>query len=115
VRGAVVAYANDVKTALLNVDPAALERYGAVSTEVAEAMATGVARGLGADLGLAITGVAGPGSEGTEKPVGLIFVAGWLGNAVEVVELHETGDRETNRAAAVAAALALAERMAEGP
>jgi nicotinamide-nucleotide amidase len=94
-----------VKIDLLAVDRELLARFGAVSAEVAAAMARGVARLLGADLGLAITGVAGPGAEGTTKPVGLIHVAGWLGGRSQAAELHEGGDREANRAAAVRAAL----------
>ncbi len=104
-RGGVIAYADTVKIDLLAVDRELLARFGAVSAEVAAAMARGVARLLGADLGLAITGVAGPGAEGTTKPVGLIHVAGWLGGRSQAAELHEGGDREANRAAAVRAAL----------
>ena len=75
-RGGIIAYADPVKVHLLAVEPELLERVGAVSPEVAAAMAQGTARRLGADLGLAITGVAGPGAPTTRKPVGLIYVAG---------------------------------------
>ena len=61
----------------------------------------------GADLGLSITGIAGPDAEGTSKPAGLIYVSVWLGGDSEVRELRETGDREENRVAAVRAALRL--------
>lgn len=105
VRGGVIAYADTVKIDLLAVDREQLARLGAVSAEVAASMARGVAQLLGADLGIAITGVAGPGAEGTTKPVGLIHVAGWLGGRTEAVELREGGDREANRAAAVRVAL----------
>jgi PncC family amidohydrolase len=105
VRGGVIAYADSVKIDLLAVDRERLARSGAVSAEVAAAMARGVAQLLGADLGIAITGVGGPGAEGTTKPVGLIHVAGWWGGRSEAAELHEGGDREANRAAAVRAAL----------
>jgi PncC family amidohydrolase len=114
VRGGVMAYADSVKIDLLAVDPERLARYGAVSAEVASAMARGVAQLLGADLGIAITGVAGPGAEGTTKPVGLIHVAGWLRGRTEAAELHEGGDREANRAAAVRAALLLGSRLTAG-
>lgn len=113
-RGGVVAYANQVKRDLLGVDAELLERCGAVSAEVAAAMARGVARLLDADVGIAITGVAGPGAEGTTKPVGLIHLAGWWGGRTEAAELHENGDREANRAAAVRAALALGSRLTAG-
>lgn len=105
VLGGVVAYANSVKREVLGVDAELLATKGAVSPEVAAEMARGVARRLDADLGVSITGVAGPTAEGTSKPVGLIYVAGWLSGRAEVVELREHGDREANRAAAVRAAL----------
>jgi PncC family amidohydrolase len=114
VRGGVIAYADSVKIDLLAVDPEQLARFGAVSAEVAAAMARGVAQLLGADLGIAITGVAGPGAEGTTKPVGLIHVAGWRGGRTEAAELHERSDREANRAAAVRAALGVGLALAEG-
>lgn len=114
VRGGVIAYADAVKVDLLDVDPEVLARLGAVSPEVAKAMARGVARRLGADLGIAITGVAGPGAEGSSKPVGLIHVAGFLEGRVEFRELRESGDREGNRAAGVRAALALGMRLVDG-
>lgn len=106
-RGGVIAYSDAVKIALLGVDERLLTAHGAVSREVARAMAEGVARSLGTALGLAITGVAGPGAEGTRKPVGLIHVAAWRPERSADVELHEHGDRESNRAAAVRAALCL--------
>ena len=106
-RGGVIAYADRVKVDLLGVDPELLGRLGSVSGEVADAMARGAARLLMTDLGLAITGVAGPGAEGTTKPVGLIWIAAWLQGRAESVELHERGDREANRSAAVNAALKL--------
>ncbi|SNC61438.1 nicotinamide-nucleotide amidase [Kytococcus aerolatus] len=74
VRGGVVAYATEVKASVLGVDPARLERTGPVDAEVAREMARGVARLLGADWGLATTGVAGPGpADG--HPAGTVHVA----------------------------------------
>jgi nicotinamide-nucleotide amidase len=72
VLGAIVAYANDVKSAQAGVDPALIERHGAVSTEVAEALADGARTHLGADVGVGITGIAGPSGGSEEKPVGLV-------------------------------------------
>jgi nicotinamide-nucleotide amidase len=72
VRGGIVAYANEVKSAQAGVDPALIERHGAVSTEVAEALADGARAQLGADIGVGITGVAGPGGGTEEKPVGFV-------------------------------------------
>jgi nicotinamide-nucleotide amidase len=70
--GGFVAYANEVKSAQAGVDPALIEQHGAVSTEVAEALADGARTRLGADIGVGITGIAGPGGGSEEKPVGFV-------------------------------------------
>ncbi len=75
VLGGVVAYANSVKVGLLGVDASVIERVGAVSEEVARAMAENVRRITGADIGLGITGIAGPEGGTAEKPVGTVFIA----------------------------------------
>lgn len=72
--GGVVSYANEAKVELLGVDPALLEAHGAVSPEVAAAMAVGIRDRLRADLGLSVTGVAGPSGGTAEKPVGLVYL-----------------------------------------
>ena len=70
-----VTYANDAKTRLLGVAASLLEAHGAVSEPVARAMAEGARKASGSDLGIGITGVAGPGGGTPEKPVGLIYIA----------------------------------------
>ena len=75
VAGGVVAYANEVKSGLLGVDPALIDEHGAVSAQVAEAMACGVIARFGADTAVAITGVAGPGGGTPDKPVGTVWFA----------------------------------------
>ncbi len=70
--GSVVAYSNAAKAELLGVDPALIERHGAVSPQVAEAMAIGALERFGADVAVSITGVAGPGGGTEEKPVGYV-------------------------------------------
>ncbi len=74
-RGALVAYANDVKVTLAGVGQKLIERHGAVSQEVAEALADGARERLGADVGVGVTGIAGPGGGSEEKPVGLVWVS----------------------------------------
>jgi len=75
VRGAIVAYSNEVKISQAGVPAALIERHGAVSAEVAEALAEGARSRLGADVGVGVTGVAGPGGGSEEKPVGLVWLS----------------------------------------
>jgi nicotinamide-nucleotide amidase len=109
VRGGVVAYATDLKASVLGVDPGLLGAHGAVHPEVASQMATGVRLLLGADWGLATTGVAGPDPQ-HGMPVGTVFVAvaGPTGGAVEHLALD--GGRAAVREAAVEAVLSLLDR-----
>ncbi len=88
---AVVAYSNEAKVRRLGVPAEAIRLHGAVSEEVARAMALGVARSAGADIGAAVTGIAGPSGGSREKPVGLCFMA--VGDRVE--RRVFSGDRET--------------------
>jgi len=71
--GSITAYANDAKERILGVDPATLERHGAVSAETAREMARGIRKALGTEVGISITGIAGPGGATPEKPVGLVW------------------------------------------
>jgi nicotinamide-nucleotide amidase len=106
VRGGVVAYATELKAALLGVPPDLLKRHGAVHGAVAEAMAEGARDRLGASTGVATTGVAGPDpAEG--KPVGMVFVAVAGPGGLASRQLALTGDREEIRAATVASILDL--------
>jgi nicotinamide-nucleotide amidase len=73
--GGVVVYENEAKTALAGVDPTVIARVGAVSREVAEALADGARAALGADVGVGITGIAGPGGGSEEKPVGTVWLS----------------------------------------
>jgi nicotinamide-nucleotide amidase len=110
-RGAVVSYADDVKTAELDVPPEVLAEHGAVSAETAAAMAHGARRRLHADVAVAVTGIAGPGGGTPEKPVGLVHVhaAGPMGE--RALEFGFPGDRATVRGRATVAALHLVRRL----
>ncbi len=103
--GGVIAYDNRVKQSLLEVPAEVLERHGAVSAEVAGAMAQGVARRLGTDLALAITGIAGPGGGTVEKPVGLVYVGVVARNERWTERFILGGDRDQIRARAAQGAL----------
>ena len=107
--GGVVAYQTQVKTSALGVPAALLSRRGSVDPQVAALMASGAAKRLGADVGVATTGVAGPGSQG-DVPSGTVFVAATdRRSGVSLVRgLTLPGDRDEVRSAATEAALAIA-------
>lgn len=106
VRGGITAYANDLKADHLGVGRHLLVTHGAVSAEVAMAMAMGASERFRATIGVGITGVAGPDAS-EEKPAGLVFVAvAGLGSG-QVLRLSKDLGREANRASAVHAALRL--------
>ena len=88
-----VTYANSAKSKFLGVDEDVIRGHGAVSSEVATAMAKGVKHVSGADVALAITGIAGPGGGSEEKPVGTVFVAVLSPNGLVVKQRHFPGDR----------------------
>jgi PncC family amidohydrolase len=114
VLGALVTYADAVKTAWLDVPVAMLEAHGAVSAQVARAMATAAAARSGAALAVAITGIAGPGGGTPEKPVGLTYVA-TVGPGGDVVRrCHLEGDRDANRLAATRIALEMLLEATDG-
>jgi nicotinamide-nucleotide amidase len=111
--GGVVAYANGVKEDELGVPRSVLERHGAVSAEVAAAMAEGARKRLGADVAVAVTGVAGPGGGTEEKPVGLVFAHASGPDGAEARRSELPGAREMIRGRATAAALHLVRRLLE--
>jgi len=109
--GSIVAYADDVKLASLRVPKEVLARHGAVSAETAAAMAVGARAVLGADVSVAVTGVAGPGGGTNEKPVGLVFLHAVGPDGELARRLDFPGDRETIRLRAAVAALHLVRRL----
>jgi PncC family amidohydrolase len=114
-RGGFVTYADDVKRDQLGVAQELLAAHGAVSAQVARAMAAGARARLGADLAVAVTGIAGPGGGSAEKPVGLTYVGVADDAGVDVRRHQWTGDRTANkRDSALAALDLLLERLGAG-
>ena len=104
--GGVISYSNASKIKLLNVNPDAIDNYGAVSQAVVEAMAIGGCQALGADLCVAVSGVAGPGGGTSAKPVGSVWIA-WCGPEQRLTSglYHFDGERTQIQRAAVRMAL----------
>lgn len=113
-RGSIVAYASDVKERLLDVRTETLSTYGAVSEETAREMARGARRVMEADVGVSVTGIAGPTGGTPEKPVGLVYVALAAPDGEWVEQYVWAGDRGENKARSAEAALDLVRRYLEG-
>ena len=111
-QGGVCSYSNEVKMKILGVKEETLNTLGAVSEEVAVQMAEGVRKALGSDIGIGITGIAGPLSDNTSKPVGLIYVCIADGNQTTCTELRNNFTKDIrlqNRISAAETALTLLE------
>jgi len=109
--GGAVVYSNELKTLFADIPPLMLEAHGAVSREVALALADNIRELCNADIGVGVTGIAGPGGGTAEKPVGLVFVAVSNGHKNEVVQRRYFGDRERVRRWASQQALDMVRRM----
>ena len=110
-----VTYSNEAKAELLGVDPALIAAHGAVSEEVALAMAVGALVHSRATLAAAVTGIAGPGGAVPGKPVGTVWLAWGHAGALHAERLQLAGDRDAVRAATVAQALQRLAEAAERP
>ena len=104
-RGSVTAYGNEIKTGVVGVKKATLNRYGAVSPQVAEEMARGGQKLLAVDICLADTGIAGPGGATPDKPVGLFYLGLCHSGTTYSQEHYFTGNREQNKLSAAITAL----------
>jgi nicotinamide-nucleotide amidase len=105
--GGVIAYSDEVKRDELGVSAALLKRLGAVSGEVAKAMADGARSRFGTDLAAGVTGIAGPASDGSSKPVGLTYIAVASNRGTTAHEYRFKGDRWSNRREAAGETLRL--------
>ena len=110
-QGAVVSYADAVKKAELAVSAATLAEHGAVSAETAAEMAAGIRARLGVDVGVAVTGIAGPDGGTPEKPVGLVYLHAETPEGGHGIEFSFPADRETIRTRSTVAALHLVRRL----
>lgn len=104
-KGGIISYTNWMKENLLNVNAELLKTYGAVSLEVAKAMAEGARNTLQADVAVSVTGLAGPGGDEFGNPVGTVFIGYSDCNRTESIACYFTGDRNEVRNQAVLAAL----------
>ncbi len=109
--GGVIAYSNDLKKRLLGVLDSTLLENGAVSEQCASEMARGVVECTGADIGVAVTGIAGPGGGSADKPVGTVWLAVARGGCVETLHMEWPGSRQRVRKMAVFKALALLRKV----
>jgi nicotinamide-nucleotide amidase len=110
----VVVYSNEAKQDLLGVDAAVIAEHGAVSEAVALAMVAGIRRLAGTEVGIGVTGIAGPGGGSDEKPVGTVVVAASVASATQVRTLRLTGERDQIKFQASQAALDMVRRMMLG-
>ena len=97
----IVTYSNDAKMKYLGVSPKTLQAHGAVSAETAEEMARGIRKAAGADIGVSVTGIAGPDGGTEEKPVGLLYIGVCYQDEVSVLKLQLHGNRDKVRQGAV--------------
>jgi PncC family amidohydrolase len=111
--GGVIAYSYEAKERLLGVHHDTLYEHGAVSAETALEMARGARKALGADIGLAVTGIAGPGGGLPGKPVGLVYIALSARTYERVEHYVWDSDREGNKAYSAEAALAMLKEFLE--
>jgi PncC family amidohydrolase len=111
--GGVIAYSYEAKERLLGVHHDTLYEHGAVSAETALEMARGARKALGADIGIAVTGIAGPGGGLPGKPVGLVYIALSARTVERVERFVWDSDREGNKALSAEAALAMLKEFLE--
>lgn len=106
-KGGIISYCNEVKNSALAVPQALLDAFGAVSAPVAEAMAVGARKTLGADYAVSVTGLAGPDGDAYGNPAGTVFLGFASESGAMSREFHFSGDREQIRTQAIREALKL--------
>ena len=106
-KGGIISYTNEIKERLLGVDSSLLLQFGAVSGQVAESMALGAIKTLGADVAVSVTGLAGPDGDSFGNPVGTVFIGVAKGACVQHRKFLFSGDRQQVRQQAVEESLKL--------
>jgi nicotinamide-nucleotide amidase len=114
-RGGVIAYSDEIKVQILRVPSDVIQWYGRVSKEVAEAMAMGVQQTTGVEVGLATTGILGPGGETTETPIGTVYVGLAMGERITSKRLMLGDERLPNKTRAAQSALEMVRRTLKEP
>ena len=104
-KGGIISYCNEIKISQLGVKVDTLNSFGAVSAQTAQEMALGVKNRLGTDVAVSVTGLAGPNGDGSDKPVGTVYIGYCDEQKVRVEEFHFLGSREDVRQQAIIAAL----------
>ena len=104
-KGGIIAYSNSIKIKLLNVNQEIINKYGAVSKEVALEMAQGIRKRMNVDIGLSTTGIAGPGGGSKDKPIGLVYIGLSTSNFEKVFKFNFSKNRKTNKLMTSQAAL----------
>ena len=104
-KGGIIAYSNSIKIKLLNVNQGIINKYGAVSKEVALEMAQGIRKRMNVDIGLSTTGIAGPGGGSKAKPIGLVYIGLSTSNFEKVFKFNFSKNRKTNKLMTSQAAL----------
>lgn len=113
-KGGVIAYSNEAKMQILGVEARTIDQYGAVSEETAIEMAEGARQLFSTDYAVAVTGIAGPASDYSEKPVGLTWVAVRSAGTTRTESHHWQGDRSENKALSAESALNLLLNILKG-
>ncbi len=106
-KGSIIAYSNEMKRLLLDVSEQTLEDFGAVSSETAAEMVTGLVKKCQLQTGISITGIAGPTGGTSYKPVGLVYIATYVNGEIQTVKNEFSGDRTLIRENSILAALNL--------
>uniref|UniRef100_A0A7V1EIL7 Nicotinamide-nucleotide amidohydrolase family protein n=1 Tax=candidate division WOR-3 bacterium TaxID=2052148 RepID=A0A7V1EIL7_UNCW3 len=113
-KGGVIAYSNEIKNKIIGVKMKTLKNFGAVSSQTAKEMARNVKKITNSDIGISITGIAGPGGGTKTKPVGLVYIGVATGKKVRVEKNIFSGNRQQIRQKACANALRLTNQILEG-